>query len=214
MSKLQLALDDIYLDDALSLLRKLQNDIDIVEVGTPFLIRYGIWAVEEIRKDFPGLCILCDGKIMDAGAYEAEEMFQAGANIITVLALTDDSTIQACVEVAEKYQGEVMADMICVQNLPNRARELEGLGVHMIAVHTGVDQQARGRTPLGDLEELKGAVTSAKLAVAGGINEDSVDDYMRFSPDIVIVGGGILNQKDRLKAARSIHKKVQGGIRE
>ena len=208
MAKLQLALDDISLENALSLLQDLQDDIDIVEVGTPFMIQYGMKAVREIRKAFPELYILCDGKIMDAGAYEAEEMLQAGADCITVLAVTDDSTIRACVKTAEKYYADVMADMLCVQDLASRAKELEQLGVDIIAVHTGVDQQAQGRTPLMDLKELKHAVSSARLAVAGGIKLDTVDAYLSLDPDIIIVGSGILREKDPRRAARDLCQRI------
>lgn len=208
MTKLQLALDDISLEDALSLLQELQEDVDIVEVGTPFMIRYGMKAVRTIRKAFPKMYILCDGKIMDAGAYEAEEMLQAGADCITVLAVTDDSTIRACVKTAEKYHADVMADMLCVQDLASRAKELEQLGVGIIAVHTGVDQQAQGRTPITDLKELKQAVSSARLAVAGGIKLDTVDAYLDLNPDIIIVGSGILREKDPCKAARDLHHRL------
>lgn len=208
MAKLQLALDDISLENALSLLQDLQDDIDIVEVGTPFMIQYGMKAVREIRKAFPELYILCDGKIMDAGAYEAEEMLQAGADCITVLAITDDSTIRACVKTAEKYHADVMTDMLCVQDLASRAKELEQLGVDIIAVHTGVDQQAQGRTPLMDLKELKHAVSSARLAVAGGIKLDTVDAYLSLVPDIIIVGSGILREKDPRRAARDLCQRI------
>lgn len=208
MAKLQLALDDISLENALSLLQDLQDDIDIVEVGTPFMIQYGMKAVREIRKAFPELYILCDGKIMDAGAYEAEEMLQAGADCITVLAVTDDSTIRACVKTAEKYHADVMTDMLRVQDLASRAKELEQLGVDIIAVHTGVDQQAQGRTPLMDLKELKHAVSSARLAVAGGIKLDTVDAYLSLDPDIIIVGSGILREKDPRRAARDLCQRI------
>lgn len=208
MTKLQLALDDISLEDALSLLQELQEDVDIVEVGTPFMIQYGMKAVRTIRKAFPKMYILCDGKIMDAGSYEAEEMLQAGADCITVLAVTDDSTIRACVKTAAKYRADVMADMLCVQDLTSHAKELEQLGVGIIAVHTGVDQQAQGRTPLTDLKELKQAVSSARLAVAGGIKFDTVDAYLDLNPDIIIVGSGILREKEPCKAARDLHHRL------
>lgn len=209
MTKLQLALDDISLDEALKLLDLVHASIDIAEVGTPFLIANGVQGIRAIKERFPDLYVLCDGKIMDAGAYEAEEMFSAGADCITVLAVTDDSTIRACVEVAQKHHGEVMVDMICVSDLAARARQVEALGADIVAVHTGVDQQAQGRTPLGDLMELKRSITTARVAVAGGINEKTVDEYMAQKPDIVIVGGGIVHQADRAAAARRIYEKMR-----
>lgn len=209
MSRLQLALDDVDLSEALQLLNEVHNDVDIVEVGTPFLIRYGVQALATIKERFRDMYVLCDGKIMDAGAYEAEEMFRAGADCITVLALTDDSTIRACVETARKHGGEVMVDMICVKDLAARAKSVESLGADIVAVHTGVDQQATGRTPLGDLIELKGSLSRAQVAVAGGISAKTVESYMAQKPDIVIVGGGIVHQPNRAAAAKAIHEIIK-----
>ena len=70
-TKLQIALDDVTLEAALELLEQVQDYVDIVETGTPFIMEYGTLGVREIRKRFPKLEILFDGKIMDAGAYEA-----------------------------------------------------------------------------------------------------------------------------------------------
>lgn len=210
MPKLQLALDDITLEDALCLLSEIHEYIDIVEAGTPFVLQYGMHAIRMIKSAFPQLSVLCDGKIMDAGGYEAEEMFAAGADYITVLALTDDSTITACVQAASAHCGKVMADMICVPDPASRAKELEALSVDIIAVHTGVDRQAMGHTPLKDLAMLKQAVSSASVAVAGGITLQTLDEYLALSPDIIIIGGGIIKQKDRSHAARKIWQKIHG----
>ena len=91
--KLQIALDDISMEAAMELLGKVKEYADIAEVGTPFLMEYGMEAVRRIHAGFPGLSVLCDGKIMDAGGYEAELAFRAGADYVTVLAVTDDRTI-------------------------------------------------------------------------------------------------------------------------
>ena len=41
--------------------------------------------VRRIKERFPCLEVLCDTKIMDAGAYEARLAFEAGADYVTVL---------------------------------------------------------------------------------------------------------------------------------
>lgn len=48
-----------------------------------------------------------------------------------------------------------MVDMICVKDFATRIPVLEELGVDVIAVHTGADQQQAGRTPIEDLIEMK-----------------------------------------------------------
>lgn len=86
--------------------------------------------------------ILCDGKIMDAGGYEAELAYKAGADYVTVLAVTDNLTIKDVVLATKAAGKKVMVDMICVPDLKSRIPEFEKLGVDVLSVHTGVDQQA------------------------------------------------------------------------
>ena len=155
--KLQIALDDITLEDALVLVGKVRDYIDIIEIGTPFVYEYGMQAVRTMKEHFPDKEVLADMKIMDAGFYEAEEALKAGADYVTVLGVTDNLTIQGCKEAAEKYGKEIVVDMICVDNMEERIAKLEELGVHGLAVHTGTDQQAAGRTPLDDLKVMAAA---------------------------------------------------------
>lgn len=207
-SKLQIALDDITLVKALILLDKVHNDVDIVEVGTPFMMEYGMEAVRKIKAAFPNLEVLCDAKIMDAGSYEAQLAFQAGADYVTVLGVTDDLTIKDCVVAARNANAKIMVDMICVKDLPERIKTVEKLGVDVIAVHTGVDQQAAGRTPLDDLKEMRQSVSNTALAVAGGISCSTIEEYMKYQPEIIIVGSGIVKAMDPVKAAQDLASRM------
>lgn len=111
-TKLQIALDDISLENVMKLLEKVEGYVDIVEIGTPLIMEYGSCAVREIRKRYPKLEILFDGKIMDAGSYEAELAYKAGADYVTVLGVTDDRTIADVVHTAKNAGKKVMVDMI------------------------------------------------------------------------------------------------------
>ena len=127
--KLQIALDDLTMEEALVLMDKVQDFVDIIEIGTPFIYEYGMEAVRTMKKRYPDKEILADMKIMDAGYYEAEEALKAGADYVTVLAVTDLLTIQGCVKAAQVYGKEIVVDMICVTDLEKRIKELEELGV-------------------------------------------------------------------------------------
>lgn len=206
--KLQLAFDTFSLEQSLAIAEQVRDYVDIFEMGTPFILEYGMETVRRFRETFPDKTILADLKIMDAGELEAAAAFEAGADEITVLAVTDLSTVKACVETAEKFGGKVIMDMICVADVPSCVARLEDAGVHGIAVHTGVDQQKQGRTPLDDLQLLKACCKRAEVSVAGGIKMETLPAYMALNPDVVIVGGAIGNASDPAAEARRIYEAI------
>ena len=214
MIKLQLAMDILSLNEALHILDKIHDYIDIAEIGTPFVYRSGLEAIRKIRSEHPNLYILCDSKIMDAGAYESMEQYESGADCVSVLAVTDDATIKACIDTARKYGKELSVDTICVADLATRSRQIEEMGADIISVHTGVDQQMLGRTPIDDLKVVSDSTHKIKISVAGGINVNTVDDYMQYDPDVIIVGGGILSQEDPVTSARMIYDKLKAYNKE
>ena len=204
--KLQLALDDISLRDALVLVERVQEHIDIVEVGTPLIIEEGLAPVRELKARFPHLEVLADTKIMDAGEYETRSALEAGADYVTVLGVTDLTTVMGCLKSAKRYGRTVVVDMICVDDLRGRIEQLEGTGVSALAVHTGVDQQAMGRTPLDDLRLMKACSRNSNIFVAGGITLESLPRYIALGADVMIVGGGIRHSSDPVGQAAAFRK--------
>lgn len=210
--KLQIALDEVTIEQGLELCEKVRESIDIIEIGTPFIIEEGMHAVKAFREKFPEKEILADAKIMDAGELEAKTCFDAGADYVTVLGVTDILTVKSCVEIAKKCGKKVVIDMICVQDVEKRVEELEAVGITDIAVHTGVDQQAAGRTPLQDLAQMKACAKKSLISVAGGINLQTVDQYMELGADVVIVGGGIAHAADPSAEAKAIAMKLHKNV--
>lgn len=206
-SQLQLALDEVTFEEAEVLLAKVLHLVDIVEVGTPFLLRDGVGAVRRLRAAFPGVKLLADMKIMDGGRLEAAMGFEAGAKLVTVLAAAEDATIRRVVRVAEEMGGEVMVDLIGVKDLPGRASEVDALGVHFVCVHTPVDvQQEEGRGVADGLASLRGVASRLRrssLALAGGIGPLNVARIAPLRPGVVVVGRAISAAADpRVAAAR------------
>lgn len=204
--KLQLALDDICLQEALLLTEKVADSIDIIEIGTPFIMKEGMRAVRQFNQHFPNKEVLADLKIMDAGYYEAELAFEAGADYVTVLGVTDILTVQSCLDAAAKYNKQIVVDMICVADLPQRIQEMETIRAHVLAVHTGADQQAAGREPIDDLKVMKKYTKNAKISVAGGISSKTAGLYVALQPDILIVGSGIIHAQNPTDEAARIYE--------
>lgn len=207
--KLQIAVDVADTKRILEIADQIHDVIDIYEVGTPVIMKEGMVPVKALKDRYPELTVLADSKIMDGGALECEDICKNGADIVTVLALADNATIEEVVQVAHRYGRKVMADLICVTDIAGRSRELVEMGVDYVAVHTGVDMQKRGRTPLKDLQELTKAIDPERTVVAGGVNRKTVASYVEERPGIVISGtalytapdirGAVLEMKEALK---------------
>lgn len=207
--ELQLALDLVNIPEGIKVVEEVAEHIDIVEIGTPVVINEGLKAVKEIKQAFPTLKVLADLKIMDAGAYEVMKASEAGADIITVLGATDDSTIKGAVEEAKKQGTKILVDMINVKNLEQRAKEVDALGVDYICVHTGYDLQAAGENSFEQLQTIKRVVKNAKTAVAGGIKLNTLPEVVQSQPDLVIVGGGITGQEDKKAVAAKMQELIK-----
>ncbi|MCQ6264207.1 3-hexulose-6-phosphate synthase [Fictibacillus sp. WQ 8-8] len=207
--ELQLAIDLVNTEEAIKLVKEVEEHIDIVEIGTPVVINEGLRAVKEMKEAFPNLKVLADLKIMDAAGYEVMKASEAGADIITILGAAEDASIQGAVDEAKKQNKKILVDMIAVKDIETRAKELDELGVDYICVHTGYDLQAVGKNSFEDLKAIKRVVKNAKTAVAGGIKLETLPEVVAAQPDLVIVGGGITGQDDKKATAAEIQKLVK-----
>ena len=128
MTELQIALDG-ELAAALDVLAQVQPYVDIAEIGTPLIFREGMRAVREIRAAYPGLTLVADLKIMDAGLAEADIAFCAGADRVTVMALASDATIAGALASARSRGKRVMVDMMQVADPLARGAATAGAGL-------------------------------------------------------------------------------------
>jgi len=208
--ELQLAIDLLNKEQATELANKVKDYVDIVEIGTPIVINEGLPAVQHLNDNIDGVKVLADLKIMDAADYEVSQAVKFGADVVTILGVAEDASIKAAVEEAHKNDKELLVDMIAVQDLQKRAKELDELGADYIAVHTGYDLQAEGKSPLESLRQVKSVITNSKVAVIGGIKPDTIKEVVAEEPDLVVVGGGIANADDPVAAAKQCKDAIEG----
>jgi 3-hexulose-6-phosphate synthase/6-phospho-3-hexuloisomerase len=210
---LQVALDFMHLKRALAAAKEaVAGGADWVEAGTPLVKSEGVEAVRALRKAFPGRTIVADLKVMDTGALEVEIAAKAGADVVTVMGVTDDATILEAVKAARRYGAKIMVDLMRVPDKPARAVELEKLGVDFLNLHVSIDEQMIARTPL---DELKAVAKASRLpvAVAGGLNSETVAQAVEAGATILIVGGAIIKAERVSDAARTIKKAIREGAR-
>jgi 3-hexulose-6-phosphate synthase/6-phospho-3-hexuloisomerase len=210
---LQLALDYVDNSRALKAAKEASIGVDWLEAGTPLIKSEGLSSVRELRRLFPDHKIVADMKVVDTGRFEVEAAAKAGANIVTVLAAADDSTISEAVEAAKNVGCEIMVDLIGVPEPEKRAKEVEALGVDYVCVHLSIDQQMKGIDFFSELRKVAQAV-NIPVAAAGGLNSETVTLAIKAGASIIIVGGAITKAEDAGVAAKALKKVMKSGKSE
>ncbi len=180
---------------------------DWIEAGTPLIKSEGMDSVREMKKALPGTKIVADMKTVDTGAMEVEMAAKAGADIVALLAASDNSTIEDALRAARKYGVQIMMDLLTVPDPVGRSRELEELGVDYICVHVGIDQQMTGKDTIDFLKQIVKEVKTP-VAAAGGMDAASAADAVASGAAIVIVGGSIVRSANVTESARKIRESI------
>jgi len=206
--KLQVAIDLLSTADALTLLNKVAEYVDVIELGTPLIKQQGLSVVTNVKAAYPDKLVFADMKTMDAGELEADLAFKAGADIMTVLASAGDSTIAGAVKAGKAHGKAVVADMIGVLDKAARLQELKALGVTWVELHAGLDEQAQAGYSIDSLLEL-GRKGGVPFSVAGGINLDRIGGVEAAGATIAVAGAAIYGAKDPKAAAKALREKIQ-----
>lgn len=206
--KLQVAMDLLSVEDALALLSKVAEYVDVIELGTPLIKQEGLSAVTRIKQAYPDKTVFADMKTMDAGELEADMAFKAGADLMTVLGVAADSTIAGAVKAAKKHGKGVVADIIGVKDKVARVKELKALGVSLVELHAGLDEQAQSGYSIDNLLAAgKGA--DIPFSIAGGVNLDRIESVEEAGAAIAVAGAAIYGAKDPAAAAKALHAKIK-----
>jgi len=204
MALTQMALDSLDFDATVALAEAVAPHVDILEIGTPCIKHNGIKLLETLKAKFPNNLILVDLKTMDAGGYESEPFYKAGADICTVLGAAGIATIKGVIDAANKYGKECQVDMINVADKAALTKEAVAAGAHIIGVHTGLDAQAAGHTPFADLATIAALNTGAKISVAGGVKASTAQEVKDAGASIIVAGAAIYGAADPAASAAEI----------
>jgi 3-hexulose-6-phosphate synthase / 6-phospho-3-hexuloisomerase len=202
------ALDLLELDRSIQIAKEaVSGGADWIEAGTPLIKSEGMDSVREMKKALPGTKIVADMKTVDTGAMEVEMAAKAGADIVAMLASSDNSTVEDALRAARKYGVQIMMDLLTVPDPVKRSRELDQLGVDYICVHVGIDQQMTGRDTVDFLKQIVKEVKTP-VAAAGGIDAVTGAEAIANGAAIVIVGGSIVRSANVMASAQKIREAI------
>ncbi len=219
--KIQLTIDHGKDFEVLQLVDAMADVVDIIEIGFPQVVTFGLTMVKQIRERHPDLCLCVDAKVFHGGTGVTTRCFEAGANIVTVLSGAPNPVIAKMVEKSKAYNGKIMCDMAASPSaVGKRTAEVDELGVDYVMVPSGYRPEydydletARKRwglrpkvRPLDLAAVAKRNLRNAKLAVHTGINESNIREVIALQPELILIGRGILDAEDRVAQARRLER--------
>ncbi len=203
MAQLQLVIDHGKRHEVIRVADEMSDFVDIIEIGYPELVTFGLDIIKEIHDAHPNVKICVDAKVFHGGSGITRRCFEAGASIVTVLATAPNPVIQQMVHHAHEYEGAIMCDMDGIKRPARRTAEVDALGVKYVSISSGYlmeheyDLHKRDHgsifqlRPLDLAKSVKRNLIHARLAIGTGINQENITDVMKLDPAIVMVGRAI-----------------------
>jgi len=178
MGYVQISLDCPGCDEAVRLSRlAIQAGVHWLEAGTGLLLGSGLEGIRALRREFPGMPIIADTKIMDGGYPLSKWCGRAGADYSVVMSAAGDHVVRGALKWRDESGTKVMVDTMYEPDQLDACRRMEDLGADYLVLHLGFEERAAEptRSPLDYLERVAGRV-SLPIQVVGGL---SVDDCRR-----------------------------------
>ncbi|CAT04950.1 Probable 3-keto-L-gulonate-6-phosphate decarboxylase [Mesomycoplasma conjunctivae] len=204
---LQIALDNLTIEEAIKSAKKAQKYIDVIEVGTILLASEGKKAITELKKAFPDKIIVADGKIADAGKIFGKMFFDEGADFTTAICACEVPTIKDLVELASSYKTKRCKE-IQVEMTSNftweQVDDWYDAGATQVVWHRARDAQASGvKWSQKDIDIVaKLAQKGFKVTVTGGVEVADIKLFKDIPIYIFIAGRSIRDAKDPELAAK------------
>ncbi len=189
---LQVALDCLDRDEALWRAETVKDFAEILEIGAALLKKEGVRIIDTLKQTYPDKLIFADTKTVDLGRFEAQIVFEVGADIMSVCGVASDETIENAIHEAHSHEKKVLVDLIGLGNSYRQIKRLSFLRPDYLAVHTGIDER-KTNNDLFEKVEIIAQISPIPLAISGGILLDDVSYLLVFHPAIIVVGSAIFS---------------------
>jgi len=212
---IQVALDHPALEKQIKVVKELpKSDRIILEVGTPFLKKYGVESIKQIREVAKDKFIVADLKTLDVGKLEVDFAFDATADGVVASGLAATASLDKFILEAQRLGIHAFVDTMEVQNPLEKLSSLREIP-DVVIIHRAIDVEqstegdkspdAAQKARWGLVPKIKELYANKKkasgrdrvlVAVAGGIEPSTAAYALEQRADILIVGRFIASAKD------------------
>ena len=225
----QVALDHPALERQMKVVKQLpKSDRIILEVGTPFLKKYGVESIKKIRDLAPEKFIVADLKTLDVGKLEVDFAFDATADAVVASGLAATASLNKFILEAQRLGIYAFVDTMEVDNPIDKLSSLKQTP-DVVIIHRAIDVEqstegelspdAKQKARWALVPKIKDLYKDQKkasgrdrvlVAVAGGIEPQSAQYALEVGADILIVGRFIASAKDVKFAMRRMLNVLPG----
>jgi len=218
---IQVALDHPNVEHQKKVVKQLpKSDRIILEIGTPFLKKYGVESIKEIRELAPQKFIVADLKTLDVGKLEVDFAFDATADAVVASGLASPSSLDKFLLEARRLGIYGFVDTMEVSDPIEKLSKLKQIP-DVVILHRAIDVELSTGAQSPDTEQkarwalvpqIKQLYKDKKLAsgkdrvlvaVAGGIEPATARYALGQGADILIVGRYITSSKDIKNSMRN-----------
>ena len=223
-----MALDHPDVDHALKVVKALpKSDRIILEIGTPFLKRYGMDSIKQIRQLAPQKFIVADLKTLDVGKLEVDFVFDATADAAVASGLASPSSLDKFLLEANRMGIYGFVDTMEVDDPVAKLSKLKHVP-DVVILHRAIDveQGTASQSPDAAQKARWAAIPKIKelyknekyasgrdrvlVAVAGGIEPETAKYALEMGADILIVGRFLTSSKDVENSMRRLLNIIPG----
>ncbi|AKA50222.1 3-keto-L-gulonate-6-phosphate decarboxylase UlaD [Mycoplasmopsis gallinacea] len=203
---LQIALDNLTIEDAINSAKKVEKYIDVIEVGTILIASEGKKAVKALKEAFPDKIIVADGKIADAGKVFGKMFFENGADYTTCICAAELPTIVETMKVAKEYKDTNEVQIEMTSNFTwEQAKAWQEANVPQVVWHRSRDSQASGvkwgEKDINAVDRL--SKMGFKVTVTGGVALEDIKLFKDIPIYIFIAGRSLRDAENPELAAKA-----------
>ena len=210
-NKLILALDVMSENEALEICDSIKEYIDTIKIGYPLALAEGLEIIKVLKDRF-GFQVICDFKVADIDATNSkicEETFKAGADAIICHGFVGSDSVQACLDMANKYERELfllteMSHPGAKMFLQKNADAIAQMGVEM-----GIKNYVAPATRLDRLSDIRNIVGNDAYIISPGVGKQGGDGKKTLEySNAIIVGRSIYEAEDPKVACENLIKSL------
>ena len=194
------------LAQALKIAEQTAECADILGVGSLLLFKEGVKAVSAFRAAYPNKIIFVEANLVEK-AEQAVTMFaQAGANYISMLAGSLNSSVKKAVETGNRFDVKIALDLLDASSVGQSAMDAKALGIDMLLFHRGPVNE--------DINEVDSAWHNVRdnsklpIFITGKIDGSNFVDIVNLKPQGIMLGAAITKAESPAKAAHQFRSLI------